>query len=593
VNLENNPRLLVHFFRQAWPVYALSLTLHFIANLIHVYYPRVLGQFADKLQLGELTRSLVLDYSLLLLLIGIGHVVFSGTAMYLVMYVGRRFESILRGKLFRHFTGMSERFYSSNGVGKLLSYFMNDVSAVRESIAMGFNATSNAVMLFAAALVMMITSGIPLYLIAACIAPMLIIPFIVVKLGPVIRTRSREVQESLGAMTDMAEEQFGGIRVTKKFAVEPIMKGRFGRAVDQITANQLRLVKVSSFFQALIPLLGTLALVIALALGGYLAINGGLSLGSFVALTLYVRMLMNPLQQIGNVVNSIQRSRASLQRLNELLSQGPDIVETEGAVTVDLAKADITFNHLTFAYQPEGRPVLKNIQLSVAAGTTLGIVGKTGSGKTTLMKLLLRTYDPPPGSIAYGGVDVRDMALENLREGIAYVPQDGFLFSTTIGDNIAFYRRDAESERVEEAARQASIFQQITELPDRFQSKLGERGLTLSGGQRQRTSLARGLIKKAPIMILDDSVSAVDAVTERKILSSIAKERKGKTTIIIAHRISAVKHADQIIVLDEGAIVQQGTHDELLSKDGFYRELYAIQEGGMRHGSQMGERRET
>jgi ATP-binding cassette subfamily B protein len=275
------------------------------------------------------------------------------------------------------------------------------------------------------------------------------------------------------------------------------------------------------------------------------------------------------------------------------LSQGPDIVETEGAVTVDLAKADITFNHLTFAYQPEGRPVLKNIQLSVAAGTTLGIVGKTGSGKTTLMKLLLRTYDPPPGSIAYGGVDVRDMALENLREGIAYVPQDGFLFSTTIGENIAFYRRDAESERVEEAARQASIFQQIAELPDRFQSKLGERGLTLSGGQRQRTSLARGLIKKAPIMILDDSVSAVDAVTERKILSSIAKERKGKTTIIIAHRISAVKHANQIIVLDEGAIVQQGTHDELLSKDGFYRELYAIQEGGMRHGSQMGERRET
>jgi len=573
-------RIVADYIRQSWYVYLLSLMLHLASNLVNVYFPRVLGQFTDKLQLGELTRPLIARYSLLLLMIGVGHVLCNGAAIFLVMYVGRRFEYQVRGRLFRHFTRMSERFHSANGVGRLLSYFMNDVTAVRESISMGFNATANATMLLIAAVAMMIASGIPPGLILASVLPLLLIPFIVVYLGPIIRSRSHQVQEALGRMTEAAEEQFGGIRVTKKFAVEEVMKRRFGDTVDRIRHEQIRLVRVSSFFQALIPFLGTSALIIALAFGGYLTITGRISLGHFVALTLYIRMLMHPLQQIGNVIHTIQRSRASLERLNELLSQQPDIAELPHARHVDLASAAIRIDQLTFAYGRALRPALRNISLTVQPGQTLGIIGRTGSGKTTLMKLLLRMYDPPPGTIWFGDTDLREIRLECLRGGIAYVPQDGFLFSTTIRENIAFHRRDEALAKVEAAARNARIYGYVAGLPNRFETQLGERGLTLSGGQRQRTSLARGLIKNAPIMILDDSVSAVDAVTEKEVIDTIRREREGKTTIMIAHRISAIRHADLIVVLDDGVIAQQGTHAELLQQRGLYAELYAIQKEG-------------
>lgn len=564
-------------------MYLLSIFFHLISNLINVFYPKVLGQFTDKLQIGGLTGKLIVDYSLLLLLIGAGHVLFNGLAMYLVMYVGRKFEFLVRRGLFKHFTQMSERFYSKNGVGKLLSYFMNDVTAVRESISMGVNSTANASMLLIAAVTMMLISHIPYYLILASVFPLLLIPVIVVYLGPIIRKRSLEVQEALGTMTETAEEQFGGIRVTKKFAVENIMNERFGKTVDQIRHNQLRLVRVSSFFQALIPFLGAIALIIALAFGGYLTITKQITLGNFVALTLYIRMLMNPLQQIGNVINSIQRSRASLERLNGLLAQRSDIEELEDAKAVNLIDEGITIRNLSFAYDQADGAVLKDINLSVKPGSTLGIIGRTGSGKTTLMKLLLRMYDPPPGTVWYGKTDVREMTLESLRNQIAYVPQDGFLFSTTIRENIAFSDRGRELEAVEAAAKSAQIYNNIVDLPNKFETRLGERGLTLSGGQRQRTSLARGMMKDAPIMILDDSVSAVDAVTEKDIIEAIQTERNNKTTIIIAHRISAIKHADEIIVLDDGVIVQRGTHTELLEQQGLYATLHAIQEEGSQH----------
>lgn len=573
-------RILADFFRKTWYVYLCSIFFHLCSNVINVFYPKILGEFTDKLNVGGLTRELIVDYSILLLVIGVGHVLFNGLAMYLVMYVGRKFEFLVRGRLFKHFTQLSEKFYSTNGVGKLLSYFMNDVTAVRESISMGVNSTANATILFVSAVTMMLVSGIPYYLILASIFPLLLIPWIVTSLGPIIRQRSLKVQEALGTMTETAEEQFGGIRVTKKFAVEDIMKDRFGKTVEQIRHNQLRLVRVSSFFQALIPLLGAISLIIALAFGGYLTITSKITLGNFVALTLYIRMLMNPLQQIGNVINTIQRSRASLERLNDLLSKKSDIEELEHAQAADLNEADITLKNLSFSYGESSNKVLQNINLTIKQGTTLGIVGRTGSGKTTLMKLLLRTYDPPPGAILFGGTDVREMTLESLRGQIGYVPQDGFLFSTTIRENIAFSKREAAIEAVELAAQQAQIYDNIAELPNQFETRLGERGLTLSGGQRQRTSLARGLIKDAPIMILDDSVSAVDAVTETDIIESIQTERKGKTTIIIAHRISAIKHADEIIVLDEGIIVQRGTHQELLTQQGLYATLHSIQEEG-------------
>jgi ATP-binding cassette subfamily B protein len=324
-------------------------------------------------------------------------------------------------------------------------------------------------------------------------------------------------------------------------------------------------------------------MITALAYGGYLTISGRISLGDFVALTFYIRLLMNPLQQIGNVINVMQRSRAAWKRLNDLIGVQPDIVEADDALPVRLHNDAVRVKGLSFAYPGSSREVLQDINLTIEPGATVGIIGRTGSGKTTLIKLLMRMYDPPEGTVFIGETDIRRASLDSLRDQIAYVPQDGFLFSTTIRDNIAFARRDASREEIEDAARQARIYDNIVRFPDGFLTRLGERGLTLSGGQRQRTSLARGLLKQAPLIILDDSVSAVDAVTETEIIRSLQEERRGKTTIIIAHRISALKHADLILVMDKGRIVQRGRHEELIAQPGLYADFYAIQEEGKRH----------
>lgn len=576
----NSQRVLWDYIKAKWYLYALAILFITAANIIQSFYPRLLGSFTDQLQQGQITHPLIIEYSLLLLVVGVSYGVLGGVGQYIIMRVGRLFEFTTRRRLFDHFTTLSERFYSKHGVGKLLSYVMNDVTAIREAIAMGVNQTTNATILILSAVVMMLLSSIPLYLIAVCILPLTAIPWIVTRFGPVIRNRSLEVQESVSKMTESAEEQFGGIRVTKKFAVESIMIGRFGAAVDRIRDNQLNLVRVSSFFQALIPFLGALSLVVTIVYGGYLTMHNRITLGNFVALTLYVRMMVTPLQQIGNVINTMQRSRASLERINDLLAMKQDIQEAELAESRDLQHAGIRIRNLTFSYPDADRAALHEINLTIEPGKTVGILGKTGSGKTTLMKLLLRVYDAPAGTIQIGDMDIRDLTLESLRKQIAYVPQEGFLFSTTIRDNIAFYRRDSAINKVEAAAKQAQIYRNITELPDQFETKLGERGVTLSGGQRQRTSLARGLIKRSPIMILDDSVSAVDSVTEKNIIDTIRKERRNKTTILVAHRISALKHADEIIVMDEGRIVQRGKHTELLEQEGMYATLHSIQEEG-------------
>lgn len=576
-------RLLKDYLKAHWYVYLFAVLCISAANITQAYYPKVLGNFTDDLQQSGITASSIRNYSLLLLAIGLTYGILGGIGQYVVMRMGRLFEFVTRKKLFAHFTTLSESYYSKNGVGKLLSYVMNDVTSVRESISQGINHTTNAVIIILSVIVMMILSSIPLYLIMICILPMLAIPWAVVYFGPRIRDRSKKVQEALAGMTESAEEQFGGIRVTKKFAVESVMRAKFGQTVDRILDNQVRLVRISSLFQALLPFLGALSLILSLAVGGYLTAHKHITLGNFVSLTLYMRMIVNPLQQIGNVINTMQRSRASLERLNALLSLKPEVAEAAHALPMDSDAVSIRVKGLTFAYPESSKPSLRDISLTLPAGKTLGIIGKTGSGKTTLVKLLLRIYNPPKGTIWLGNEDIHDVTLESLRCNIAYVPQDGFLFSTTIRDNIAFHNRDTAFEHVEQAARRAQIYDNIVDFPEAFETKLGERGITLSGGQRQRTSLARGFIKDAPVLILDDSVSAVDAVTETKIIDNIRLGRKGKTTIIIAHRISALKHADEIIVLDEGRIVQRGTHQQLLAEDGLYASLYSIQEEGTRY----------
>lgn len=571
------PRLVISQIRKYWYFYLAAAVSIGAANIIHAMYPAVVGHFADLFEAGGLTAAAVRSSGLQLLAIGIGYGVLFGVGQIINHRLGRQFEFTTRQKLFRHFTRLSEAYFAKNGIGKLLSYVMNDVTSVRESIANALNQLTNALVLLITSVTIMLLSGIPLPVLAVSVLPLLAIPFLVIRFGPRIRSQSRQVQESLAAMTESAEEQFGGIKVTKSFAAETIARERFGGTVDRIRENQLKLVKLSGKFQASLPLAGAMSLVTAMTYGGVLVLQGKLSLGHFVELTLYLRMIVNPLQQIGNVINIVQRARASLERLNRLLGIRPDIADAPDARPLPPGAAGLEIRGLTFSYPGSDRPVLSDITLDIRPGMTVGIVGRTGSGKTTLAKLLLRVYEPPEGSVFIGGRDIRRTTLESLRTTIGYVPQDGFLFSTTIADNIAFYNRTEARRRIEDAARLADIYNNIEGFPDGFETKLGERGLTLSGGQRQRTSLARGLIKEAPILIMDDSVSAVDTVTESRILHNLRQTRRGKTTLMIAHRISAVRHADLIVVMEGGRIVERGTHDELLRLGGHYAALARLQ----------------
>ena len=488
----------------------------------------------------------------------------------------RQIERDLRSKLYQHLLSLSASFYNEHKTGDLMAHATNDIDAV--SRACGFGVLTIADPLFMIPVAIGIMLSIDPRLTLYAIIPLPILTVFMLGFGKVIHHRFEVVQEAFSGLMEKVREYVAGIRVVKSFVQEEGTERDFAATNSEFIDKNMALVRVWGMFEPLIELLGGATMAIVLWAGGIRVIRGSISLGDFVAFSQYLMMLTWPMISLGWAVNIIQRGRASLGRINRLLEATPEIVSPAHPRQPKGAKIEI--KDLSFTYPSgDGRAAaLSCVDLTIEEGTTLGLVGLTGAGKSTLARMIPRIFDPPPGSVRIGGEDVRDLDLAKLRGMIGFVPQDPFLFSATIAENIAFGNPTASSEQIEEAARQAGIHDEIVSFQKGYGTRVGERGIALSGGQKQRVAIARALLIDARILIFDDPLSAVDAEREEFILRNLREFFRGRTSIVIAHRLSAVMHADRIVVLDKGRIVERGTHAQLLAEGGIYRRIWDLQQ---------------
>ena len=496
---------------------------------------------------------------------------------YFLFGASRSIEKELRNDMFAHLEKMSVEYYNEHKTGDLMTRFTSDLNAIRMAIGPAvicvFDASVMTVMVI---FQMMRYVNIKLTLIA--IIPMFLICLGDLYYGKLIHARYLRRQEALSDLTDFVQESFSGVRVIKAFVRERSQIRDFARANTTAMNYNLNMAKLISFVMPLLDVVIGLSSLATLLYGGYLALIGEITLGRFVAFNQYINMLVWPMIACGDAVNMFSQGAASIRRVQEIFDEQPEITDSENVEEIDHIKGEITFSHLTFVHRGHTEPTLKDICLHIPAGTTLAVIGRTGNGKSTLVNLLLRLYNTDPGMILIDGRDINTIPLHVLRENIAYVPQDNFLFSDTLKSNIAFGAQREDMDAIIQATMSACIHESIVTFPDGYDTIVGERGVTLSGGQKQRSSIARALLKDAPILILDDALSAVDTDTEEHILQNLRVNRAGKTTILIAHRISTIQHADVILVLDNGEAREIGNHAELMKQNGIYREMFEQQQ---------------
>ncbi|MDF2813815.1 MAG: transporter related protein [Paenibacillus sp.] len=554
--------------------YLFGFALLSISCVLQLVIPNLLGRFTDQLEASELTYAGAVEIALWMMAAGFGVALFRSSSRIYLFRLSRVLDRKVRDDLFRHWETLSAQYFKNKRIGDLMSHAISDVSVIREVTMQGIFNTLEAAFLISITVVAMVAWVDP-YLTLITMLPLPFLSLLAYRFNKRIQKESTDVQETIGDLTSRVQEFVAGIRVVKAFVQEKEQIRLFHEDNHNAVKMNRKLVRTNSLFGASSSAVVGISFLISVIFGGILVLKRVITLGEFVAFNTYLSLLMGPIENLGKVVNTMQRGRASEKRILEILNTQPDVADDNQAdMNINRLEGNIQIRNLSFRYPEAHTLSLKNISMDIPKGSSLAIVGRVGSGKSTLINLLIRLYNPPAGTVFIDGRDIHEIPLKVLRKEIGMVPQDQFLFSSTIRDNISFDPKPYKDEEVEEAAKVAQVYDNIIEFPNQFQTALGERGISLSGGQRQRVSIARAIIKKPAVLIFDDSLSAVDTETEDRILEGLNQVMNDRTTIIIGHRISSVRAADQIIVMEEGEIAERGTHDSLLELNGLYADMY-------------------
>jgi ATP-binding cassette subfamily B protein len=569
-----------YFSKYKWRI-LIGLIITILAKLLALQVPKIIKQsfnIVEDYQNNKVTDIESVKHQLLInVLIIIGVALLSGFFTFLmrqtIIVTSRLIEFDLKNEIYQQYQKLSLNFYKQNRTGDLMNRISEDVGKVRMYVGPAVMYTMNMLVLFAVGFTQMARVDLKLTLYTLIPFPLLSISIFV--LSKVIHKRSTIVQQYLSKLTTFNQEFLSGINVVKSYGIETSIIKDFDEISDLSKEKNINLQKANALFFPLMILLIGISNLIVIYVGGNQYINGEIKSGVIIEFILYVNILTWPVAVVGWVTSMVQQAEASQARINEFLEQVPEIQNQNQAASEIFGK--VTFKEVTFTYDDTKITALKNINFTVNAGETLAILGKTGAGKSTIIELISRLYDTTSGKILLDDKPIKEVNLNDLRSQIGFVPQDPFLFSDTIGNNIKFGKEDATKEEIVTAAKNAVVHNNIIDFTKGYDTILGERGVTLSGGQKQRVSIARAIIKNPKILIFDDCLSAVDTETEEKILSNLERVSKNKTTFIISHRVSSAKNADKIIVLDNGTITQQGTHNQLINKEGYYKDLYEQQ----------------